>query len=330
MAVANAVCAAEANPCKLAPIDQWATRANYRSPIVDGSINGRPIRVLLDTGAAVSLIYGPVTSRLGLNPFPIKGGWISGIGGERRLLEVHIDEFRIADHARKDWVAFVTAERNLSTEVEFLLGYDFFHQMDVEFDLPSNVVRLHQAIDCESTSLAYWTSDASALPLESHGRIEFTVSINGRPFTAWLDSGASTSLLSRSAAALLGVTPDTTGVVSGGCVRGIGATRFDSWIGAFESFAVGNEIIHDARIAFTDLWRYSKVEVTGSHIPRAIERLPDMLLGADFLRSHRVLVAHSQSKMYFSYSGGPVFPVRAGRPCSATKNYGAPAASQTR
>jgi tetratricopeptide (TPR) repeat protein len=32
-----------------------------------------------------------------------------------------------------------------------------------------------------------------------------------------------------------------------------------------------------------------------------------MLLGADFLRAHRVLVAHSQGKMYFTYAGGPVF-----------------------
>ena len=32
-----------------------------------------------------------------------------------------------------------------------------------------------------------------------------------------------------------------------------------------------------------------------------------MLIGADFLRAHRVLVSHSQRKMYFTYVGGPVF-----------------------
>jgi len=32
-----------------------------------------------------------------------------------------------------------------------------------------------------------------------------------------------------------------------------------------------------------------------------------MLLGLDFLRAHRVYVAHSQGKLYFTYSGGPVF-----------------------
>ncbi len=33
----------------------------------------------------------------------------------------------------------------------------------------------------------------------------------------------------------------------------------------------------------------------------------DMVLGADFFLSHRILVANSQRKLYFSYNGGPVF-----------------------
>ena len=41
-----------------------------------------------------------------------------------------------------------------------------------------------------------------------------------------------------------------------------------------------------------------------------------MLLGADFLRAHRVLIAHSQRKIYFTYAGGTVFPVELARSCS--------------
>ena len=40
-----------------------------------------------------------------------------------------------------------------------------------------------------------------------------------------------------------------------------------------------------------------------------------MLLGADFLRSHRVLIAHSQQQMYFTYAGGTVFRARIVTPC---------------
>ena len=34
-----------------------------------------------------------------------------------------------------------------------------------------------------------------------------------------------------------------------------------------------------------------------------------MLLGADFLKAHRVLFARSQHRLYLSYVGGPLFNV---------------------
>jgi len=43
----------------------------------------------------------------------------------------------------------------------------------------------------------------------------------------------------------------------------------------------------------------------------------DMLIGADFFLSHRVYVASSQRKLYFTYNGGPVFDLRSA-PASMT------------
>ena len=90
----------------------------------------------------------------------------------------------------------------------------------------------------------------------------------------------------------------------------------NSWIGTFESFAIGNEVIRSPRIAFADLFRYTTYTETGSRLPKSVENLPAMLLGVDFLRAHRVLIAPSQGKVYFTYEGGPVFPVNAAKPCS--------------
>ncbi len=45
---------------------------------------------------------------------------------------------------------------------------------------------------------------------------------------------------------------------------------------------------------------------TGTRLA-AVRELREMLLGVDFLRAHRVFVAHSQRKLYFTYAGGPVF-----------------------
>ena len=66
----------------------------------------------------------------------------------------------------------------------------------------------------------------------------------------------------------------------------------------------GDEVIRNPDIAFASL------EVpgvrTGSRLS-ATREIRDMLLGVDFLRAHRVFVAHSQRKFYFTYTGGPVF-----------------------
>jgi len=78
-------------------------------------------------------------------------------------------------------------------------------------------------------------------------------------------------------------------------------------VGAFQSFAIGNESIPDVRIRFADLYRDATYTDTSSRIKKNAMRNQPMLLGADFLRAHRVLVSHSQRKMYFAYVGGPVF-----------------------
>jgi len=38
-----------------------------------------------------------------------------------------------------------------------------------------------------------------------------------------------------------------------------------------------------------------------------------MLIGADFFLSHRVYVASSQNRLYFTYNGGPVFDLSPAR-----------------
>jgi hypothetical protein len=70
---------------------------------------------------------------------------------------------------------------------------------------------------------------------------------------------------------------------------------------------IGDEMIRDTTMHFADLYKDATFTPGGSRIARKVDELQPMLIGADFLRSHRVLVAHSQRRMYFTYVGGPVF-----------------------
>jgi predicted aspartyl protease len=319
IAIASAASAAASTKCKLVLLAEWKLRTGEWQPVIDGAINGQPIGILLDTGAAVSIVTRSATRRLGLNLFPVQGGQIYGLGGESHTDGAYLDELRIGKAARKNWLAMVAGEYEFGSDIGFILGYEFFSRLDVEFDLANDAVRLFEARDCEGVSLAYWKRDAEELPIAGARapKIELTVEVNGKRMLAMLDSGASTSLLSMAGAAQLGVSSAAPGVLPGSCIYGIGRKRLDSWIVPLQSFTIGNETIKNPKIVLADLWQHTRVEVTGSHLRSPIDHVrPEAILGVDFLRSHRVLVAHSQRKLYFSYVGGTVFQSPQGKPCS--------------
>ena len=132
--------------------------------------------------------------------------------------------------------------------------------------------------------------------------------INGRAVRAQLDTGASTSLVDVTAAARSGVSPQSPGVLQAEPVGGLGKTRPDTWIAKFDSFKLGDEEIHNVRLAMADMTAGQPQQTaTGSHLSSDLVEFPEMLLGEDFFAAHRIYAAHSQSKIYFTYEGGPVF-----------------------
>ena len=117
-------------------------------------------------------------------------------------------------------------------------------------------------------------------------------SVNGAQITVLFDTGASTSVLSLSAASRAGVKPDMAGVVEAGYSTGIGRGAVKTYIAPFASFKIGDdEEVKNTRLRMADI-----------NLSQG-----DMLLGADFFLSHHILVSNSQRRLYFTYNGGPVF-----------------------
>jgi predicted aspartyl protease len=315
---------ADGAKCKLAKIVDWPVRMVRNHIVVDGAINGQKVGIALDTGAQISLILRSSAVRLDLPRHEAPGRRIYGIGGESNLEIAIVDAFKIGEALTEGMQLFVAGERDLGEGVDVLLGEDFLRTFDVEFDLAHRAVRLYQSSNCDGVSLAYWTTgvvgEVEIEPIdETRPRIGLTVHVNDRPIDAILDSGASLSVLTKRDAASVGVTPDTPGVVASYSSQGLGARTVGSWIGPFQSFAIGNERIPDVRIRFADLYRQTTYTATGSHVAKNVSRMEPMLLGADFLRAYRTFVAHSQRRIYFTYSGGPVFQVEPAAPPPAAR-----------
>jgi clan AA aspartic protease (TIGR02281 family) len=304
---------ADAPSCKLAQVAEWPVRLERNHLLVDGAINGQKVGVMLDTGASRTMLLRSAAERLGVSKQEAGRRYRAfGFGGETNVEVASIDEFRIGQATRRGWRIMVVGEQDFGAGIAVVLGEDFLDQVDVEFDLAHRAVRLFRPEGCGSVSLAYWATDGvSAVDIEpiydAQPRIVLAVQINGQPVRAMLDSGAGASVLDLSEATRLGLTPDSPGAVSGGQWRGLGEKAEEVWIGPLKTFAIGNEVISDTSITFGDIWRHAALAVTGSRIARKGQEEEAMILGADFLRAHRVLIAHSQQKMYFTYAGGPVF-----------------------
>jgi len=150
---------AGASSCKLNKIAEFPVRLDRSRLIIDGAINEHKIGIQLDTGAERSTILRAAADRLGLARQPVRGARMFGIGGETYVESAYIESFKIGETERKGWRPLVVGEQDFGADVALLLGEDFFHQIDVEFDLANNAIRLFQPQNCDGVSLAYWTRE---------------------------------------------------------------------------------------------------------------------------------------------------------------------------
>ena len=94
--------------------------------------------------------------------------------------------------------------------------------------------------------------------------------------------------------------------VAGAEFGGLGSDKAVIRVAALDSLALGGEVLQHPSLQVADLFAHNVRESTGHLTGERIEE-PDMLLGLDFVRAHRLLVAPDQNMVYFTYVGGPVF-----------------------
>ena len=309
--------------CTLQQVEEWPVRQVHGHLIVDGTVNGQPVDIKLGTGSQRTVLLRSGAKRLHLSRQWANGYPMLGIGGESRLEASTVGDMTVGRFTSRGWRFLIPIDQDLGDGFDVVLGDDFFSEFDVEFDLAHSVVRLFQPQHCQGVSLAYWSpagaTEAAIEPVfHLRPQIIFAALVNGKSLRALLDSGTTVSVLTTRDALAAGVTPRSPGVVAAGAMTGFGDNRVDSWTGAFESFVIGDETITNPRIRFADIYANTTFHLTGSRVPRKFDSQQPMLLGVDFLRAHRVLVAHSQRKVYVTYVGGAVFDATGMTPASST------------
>ena len=282
--------------CKIGRLGELPVTMRGLRPLVSAKINGAEALFIADSGAFYSTITPAAAAqfKLRLEPAPY---WfvMTGVGGEARAWLTIVKTFTLFDLPIPK-VEFIVAGNELEGAAG-LLGQNVFSIADVEYDLARGAIRLMRPHDCRKAILAYWATsqpysvvdiDAATSQSPHTTGVAF---INGVKIRVLFDTGAATSVVLLAAAGRAGVKPGGEGVIDAGLTHGVGRKVVQTWIAPFASFRIGDEEIRNTHLRIGD---------TGL-------RDVDMLIGADFFLSHRIYVASSQHKLYFTYNGGPVF-----------------------
>jgi len=307
----GAAYAQNAKACRFIKVTELPFKFEDNKALVEIRLNGQTAWFAIDTGADDSSMFGGAARALGLRETSEDGVRFYGVGGAQDAKAVIISEFGLGAVKVKNVKLYSIGSRG-SAGFAGLLGLDFLDRVgDMEFDIAAHTLRFWKPENCRDRSLAYWTKSpmtADITHAEAGSSYIVKLVINGRPVDAELDSGSDTTVVTPEIARTLAVSKDKFDAE----VRktsGIGEHLVEARVAMFDSVQVGDEQIKNARLQVADLFAADKEMRTGSILPGEVDGvdMPKMLLGADFLRSHRVLIATEQGLLYFTYNGGPVF-----------------------
>lgn len=299
--------------CKLIETAEFHVDPNSTRPLVSGAIDGQPVKILFDTGAAISMIPLAEAKRLNLTMSRLNGVRLYGVGGDTAAYDANVKELTVDKFTTRNLALVVGGDEYAKLGASLVLGDDFFSQRDVEFDLREGVVRMFRSEGCTPPQLVYWGAAYSQATIEPWNRDEprtqTIVIVNGKPVLAGLDTGASVTVIDASAAETLGASQAQ--AAPGRNLHGIGAKSEASWIAHFDSLAIGDEKLSNVRLQVANVTGNWSQSATGSQIPYRLDNTPYMFVGADFFHAHRVFIDNKDRLMLFSYDGGPVFRANA-------------------
>ena len=279
-------------------------------------IDGTQVPLMVDTGAFFSMLTEATATQLSLKVVPLPRRMeVDGLTGriDARMTTVPRLQFLKGDLHDID---FVVGGNEPGAGAMGILGRNLLSVADTEYDLAHGFIRLvFPSEECEKANMAYWASPdtpvselALAHPFREHTpQIRSTIELNGHKVIVLFDSGART-LVSLDAARHVGVADGD--MAPDGLANSLGTRQAKQWTAKFDKVDFGGEAILHNRLEVVDY-----------------DMSQDMLVGIDFFLSHHIYVSQQQSRMFFTYGGGPVFALNHGdRSTSDGAGTGSPTA----
>ena len=191
-----------AQPCTRILVADLRLRLVEGYPLVTAAIAGRPVSLLLDTGAQGMLITPEAAQSLGL---PLAGmTTVFGTGGSQPARVVSLPGLRLGGADMPGQlapVAALPAQLQADPPLAGLLGASVLARFDLEIDVPASRIRLWSPSPCPPGV----PGPALAMEVTRAGEPFIAVQVNGQPLLALLDTGSRATLLTEATARRVGL-----------------------------------------------------------------------------------------------------------------------------
>jgi predicted aspartyl protease len=275
--------------CSIVKAAEVPLRIERGFVVAPATIEDSAVTLLIDTGSEGSLVTPGAVARLHLQRDSHNRTTIRGIGGSISTQNARLQSFGIGGMVMMDQstaVGPVGPASGAALQVSGLLGADWLSDFDVDFDLPRRVMTLYRVQGCTGDYVP-WQGPMTSIPARLYGRglLVLPSTLDGQPVAALLDSGADASVVAEAVAARAGA--DAAAMAHDPVGHGIGVdgNPQDLHRHRFGDLQVGAEHFHDVTIAVSEL-----------HNTPA-----DMLLGIDWLRSHRLWIAYAARRVFVQH-----------------------------
>ena len=281
-------------------------------PIIPATIADKPVKLLVDTGGAFSMLTKRTVRELGLKTGQA-GVEIRNIRGQASSEMIRLPSLTLG-RLNPGSVAFMVdpaADNPNDTRPPFFHGVlapDFLANVDVDFDFAANKLNIISQNHCAG-KVVYWQAPTVAIvpmAIDQSGHITLRMELDGKRVNAMLDTGASnTNLNLNTARQMFNVdvnAPDVekVGDLKGGYTASIYRRRFKSL--AFEGVVINNPMIDLLPDMLSG--QGAPAPRTGSII-RENRALPDVILGMTTLSQLHLYIAYKERKVYITAAGAP-------------------------
>jgi predicted aspartyl protease len=270
--------------CKLTPVASLPLQILEGEPVIPAAVEGKAIEMSIDTGGSFSTLSSQLVAALNLPTKPIRTVKITEFGGAQAGTYVVPHAFAL-DRLVSDKQEFVVANYS-PISAGGTIGPDMLRAFDLDFDFGNAKFNLISQDHCTGR-VTYWSDEAARIPItiDDWGHIRFTLMIDGKEFSALLDTGATSSTLNlESAQSQFGFQTNDPAIKPAGMING----TIPYYHYPFKNLTLGGLSVTNPRILLV------------SDKDSKIDDLPNVVLGMDVLSRLHLYVAYSEKAIYLT------------------------------